>query len=214
MSKSIALINNQTLLAEGLLALLKTESSFNTLNIVRNENVNYLDIEIPKVDLIIVEINMQCIDDLDLLRFIKSKQIPVLIYSKKCTFECFQKIVKIGIQGYVTQQCTFSEMTEGINIILQGGTFYSKSVVDMLNETNKIKKGTLREKVVPALKISKREREIIRLIRKGYQSRQIGEELEISVRTVGKHRENIMRKCNVGNVTELIYFLEKNDVTL
>jgi len=214
MSKSIALINNQTLLAEGLLALLKTESSFNTLNIVRNENVNYLDIEIPKVDLIIVEINMQYIDDLDLLRFIKSKQIPVLIYSKKCTFECFQKIVKIGIQGYVTQQCTFSEMTEGINIILQGGTFYSKSVVDMLNETNKIKKGTLREKVVPALKISKREREIIRLIRKGYQSRQIGEELEISVRTVGKHRENIMRKCNVGNVTELIYFLEKNDVTL
>ncbi len=214
MNKSIALINNQTLLAEGLLSLLNTESSFNTLNIVRNENVNYLDVEVPKVDLIIVEINMQCIDDLDLLRLIRSRQIPVLIFSKKCTFECFQKIMKMGIQGYVTQNCSYSELREGISTILNGGTFYSKNVVDMVNETNKIKKGVLRDKVVPALKISKREREIIRLIRKGYQSKQIGEVLEISVRTVGKHRENIMRKCNVGNVTELIYFLEKHDVTL
>jgi DNA-binding NarL/FixJ family response regulator len=212
--KSIALINNQTLLAEGLLSLLKLEKAFNTINVVKNEKISYLDVEIPNVDLVIVEINMQNIDDLDLLRFIRTKQIPVLIYSKQCTFECFQKIVKMGIQGYVTQHCTFSEIVEGITTITQGGTFYSKSVVDMVNEMNKIKKGLLREKVVPALKISKREREIIRLIRKGFQSRQIGEELEISVRTVGKHRENIMRKCNVGNVTELIYFLEKHDVTL
>ncbi len=212
--KTIALINNQNLLAEGLLSLLKLETSFNTVNVVKNEKISYLDVEIPTVDLIIVEINMQNIDDLDLLRFIRSKQIPILIYSKQCTFECLQKIMKMGIQGYVTQNCTFSEITEGINIITQGGTFYSKNVVDMINENNKIKKGLLREKVVPALKISKREREIIRLIRKGFQSKQIGEVLEISVRTVGKHRENIMRKCNVGNVTELIYFLEKHDVTL
>jgi DNA-binding NarL/FixJ family response regulator len=45
-------------------------------------------------------------------------------------------------------------------------------------------------------------------------SKDIGETLGISVRTVGKHRENIMRKCNVGNVTELIYFIEKNEIII
>jgi len=52
------------------------------------------------------------------------------------------------------------------------------------------------------------------LLQQGLQSKLIAEALGISDRTVAKHRENIMKKCSVSNVTELLYFLQKNDFFL
>jgi DNA-binding NarL/FixJ family response regulator len=105
-------------------------------------------------------------------------------------------------------------LQKAIDTILNKETYYCQHLISQIQENNTEKKNSLRNKVTTSVKISKREKEIIRLIRRGMPSKDIGETLGISVRTVGKHRENIMRKCNVGNVTELIYFIEKNEIII
>lgn len=210
--KNVILIHNQTIISEGLLALLRSFGKYNV--IVVNPSAESADLSLPKGDLIVSEINVNCIDGVDLLKSLKKTGIPLLIYSKTNNYECFNKLMKIGIQGYVTHQSPTNTLQFAIDQIFNNETYYCQHLISQLQDQNSDKKGRLREKITTSIKISKREKEIIRLIRRGMPSKDIGETLGISVRTVGKHRENIMRKCNVGNVTELIYFIEKNEIII
>lgn len=210
--KNVILIHNQTIISEGLFALLRSFGKYNVIVVpVSNEKTSLV---IPNGDIIISEININCIDGVDLLKSLKKTGVPVLVYSKSNTYECFNRLMKIGIQGYITHQSPSETLQSAIDKICFGENFYCQHLIDQIKEKNKEKKGRLREKITTTVKISKREKEIIRLIRRGMPSKDIGEALGISVRTVGKHRENIMRKCNVGNVTELIYFIEKNEIMI
>jgi DNA-binding NarL/FixJ family response regulator len=210
--KNVILIHNQTIISEGLLALLRSFGKYNVIEVQANTENTALSL--PKGDLIVSEININCIDGVDLLKSLKKTGVPVLVYSKTNNYECFNKLMKVGIQGYVTHQSPTNTLQKAIDTILNKETYYCQHLISQIQENNTEKKNSLRNKVTTSVKISKREKEIIRLIRRGMPSKDIGETLGISVRTVGKHRENIMRKCNVGNVTELIYFIEKNEIII
>ena len=210
--KNLILIHNQTIISEGLLALLRSFGKYNVIVVTAsNEDTS---LSLPKGDIIVSEININCIDGVDLLKSLKKTGVPVLVYSKTNNYECFNKLLKIGIQGFITHQSPTGTLQTAIEQILNKETYYCQHMISQLETKNTVKKASLRDKVTTTVKISKREKEIIRLIRKGMPSKDIGETLGISVRTVGKHRENIMRKCNVGNVTELIYFIEKNEIII
>jgi len=210
--KNVILIHNQTIISEGLLALLRSFGKYNVIEVTSNTEDTSLSL--PKGDLIVAEININCIDGVDLLKSLKKTGVPVLVYSKTNNYECFNKLMKVGIQGYITHQSPTDTLQKAIDTILNKDTYYCQHLISQIQENNTEKKSSLRNKITTSVKISKREKEIIRLIRRGMPSKDIGETLGISVRTVGKHRENIMRKCNVGNVTELIYFIEKNEIIL
>lgn len=210
--KNVILIHNQTIISEGLLALLRSFGKYNVIEV--HSNTENTALTLPKGDLIVSEININCIDGVDLLKSLKKTGVPVLVYSKTNNYECFNKLMKVGIQGYVTHQSPTDTLQKAIDTILNKETYYCQHLISQIQENNTEKKSNLRNKVTTTVKISKREKEIIRLIRRGMPSKDIGETLGISVRTVGKHRENIMRKCNVGNVTELIYFIEKNEIII
>ena len=210
--KNVILIHNQTIISEGLLALLRSFGKYNVIEVT--SNIEDTSLSLPKGDLIVAEININCIDGVDLLKSLKKTGVPVLVYSKTNNYECFNKLMKVGIQGYITHQSPTDTLQKAIDAILNKDTYYCQHLISQIQENNTEKKSSLRNKITTSVKISKREKEIIRLIRRGMPSKDIGETLGISVRTVGKHRENIMRKCNVGNVTELIYFIEKNEIIL
>ena len=210
--KNVILIHNQTIISEGILALLRSFGKYNVIEVTSNTEDSSLSL--PKGDLIVSEININCIDGVDLLKSLKKTGVPVLVYSKTNNYECFNKLMKVGIQGYITHQSPTDTLQKAIDTILNKETYYCQHLISQIQENNTEKKSSLRNKVTTTVKISKREKEIIRLIRRGMPSKDIGETLGISVRTVGKHRENIMRKCNVGNVTELIYFIEKNEIII
>ena len=210
--KNVILIHNQTIISEGLLALLRSFGKYNVIEVTSNTEDTSLSL--PKGDLIVAEININCIDGVDLLKSLKKTGVAVLVYSKTNNYECFNKLMKVGIQGYITHQSPTDTLQKAIDTILNKDTYYCQHLISQIQENNTEKKSSLRNKITTSVKISKREKEIIRLIRRGMPSKDIGETLGISVRTVGKHRENIMRKCNVGNVTELIYFIEKNEIII
>ncbi len=210
--KNVILIHNKTIISDGLLALLSSYDNIN-VTVINTENEKELGLK-KDADLVITEMNINCIDGVDLLRTIKKTNIPILVFSKTNSYECFNKLMKIGIHGFITHQSPTNSLKTAIDQILNGENYYCQHIISQIKEQNSKKKNSLSEKIITTVKISKREKEIIRLIRKGMPSKEIGEQLEISVRTVGKHRENIMRKCNVGNVTELIYFIEKNEIII
>lgn len=211
MKNRVLLLENQSILSAGLVSLIKNETSIE-LTQISMENLELLSKnDVSAYDLLVFGIDLSCDENKPTLKMLKSLKLPKLMYSSVFSHKCFQNIVKHKINGYITLNESFSDFLEAIQLLQLQETFYSKDVINQLKAYSAIPKSNLRKKIDGKLKISKRELEIVRFIHKGFQSKQIGEALGISDRTVGKHRENIMRKCQVKNVTELLYYIQKNE---
>jgi DNA-binding NarL/FixJ family response regulator len=211
MKNRVLLLENQSILSAGLVSLIKNESSIELTQISMEDLELVSKNDISGYDLLVFGIDISCDENKPTLKLLKSLKVPKLMYTSVFSHKCFQNIVKHKINGYITLNESFSDFLEAVQLLQVQETFYSKDVINQLKLYSAIPKSNLRKKLDGKMKISKRELEIVRFIHKGFQSKQIGEALGISDRTVGKHRENIMKKCQVKNVTELLYFIQKNE---
>lgn len=145
------------------------------------------------------------------LRSINSDvQVIVLTYSTDVSH--LNQSLKAGVKGYLTKNCSSSELIEAVESVAAGEQAFGKSVSQLMigryadqakNTDNKSDKN-----------ITKREREILKLIVEGYTSSEIAKILYISTRTVETHRSNLMNKLELKNTAALVRFaLEEADIT-
>lgn len=104
------------------------------------------------------------------------------------------------ISGYVLKNIGKQELVEALEKIAGGGIYFSDEVIEELKRTSE------RRKQQQQVHLTEREIEIIRLIEKEYNNRQIAEALFISERTVETHRKNIFRKTDTNSVIGLIKY--------
>jgi DNA-binding NarL/FixJ family response regulator len=154
-------------------------------------------------------------DGIAAIREIKKKwpKIHVLALTVHKTEEYIMATLGSGADGYILKDATHAELLEAIRIILSGKRVLSPGI------SEKVIEGYLDGRRKAALKsswdtLTRREREILKLIGEGYKNREIAEFLCISPKTVEKHRANIMDKLNLHNASALTaYAIEKGLVT-
>jgi DNA-binding NarL/FixJ family response regulator len=103
--------------------------------------------------------------------------------------------MQAGARGYVLKDAPASDIVEAIATVAAGGTFLSAAV-----------SGRLFRSQTPRPLMSLRESEILACLAKGRSSKQIAQDLSLSVRTVESHRQNIKRKLNLDGQAELIRY--------
>ncbi|MDO6760087.1 response regulator transcription factor [Tamlana sp. 2_MG-2023] len=173
----------------------KAETGLDALNLIiqQQPTIAILDIEMP------------ILSGIEVIKKAKANHSPtkfILLTSYK-----EQRIIleaeQLQIQGYLLKDEPFEELDHCLQEVLKGGTYFSKTFNEVLDED-----------INPQLKKIKRltpsERTILRLIAQGYTSGKISNELSVSVRTVEKHRSNIIHKLDLAsNNTSLAFWSEK-----
>ena len=158
-----------------------------------------------KADVVLLDINLPDTSGVDLCKLIKQKHssTAVLVLSTLDQGSYMTKIMENGASGYLLKNVNKDELTKAITTVANGGIYFSF-------ETGKIFKSTLeKENNVPVL--TKREKEILKLIAEGLTNVQIGQRLFISVDTVDTHRKNLYTKLNVKNTAMLIRHAIENN---
>jgi DNA-binding NarL/FixJ family response regulator len=119
-----------------------------------------------------------------------------------------------GAEGYLLKEDADGELISAIETLRRGGTFISSLLSNQMADIFVDKFQTRGEpRAVPEEPLTNREREIVKLIAEGKSSKEIGELLFISSRTVQHHRANIMRKLNLKKTADLIkYAIQKGYV--
>lgn len=119
-----------------------------------------------------------------------------------------QKLIRIGVKGIVTKQCSKEEIINAISTTLKGELFLCSKVLKViLNDNN----STQNQKQAEISLLTKRELEVLPLITKGHTTLTIADILNVSVHTINSHRKNILKKLNVKSPIELIvYAMEHN----
>jgi DNA-binding NarL/FixJ family response regulator len=152
-------------------------------------------------DLLVLDLGLPGLNGLDILRRIRSLKLAtkVVVLSMHGEDSYVTEAFQLGARGYVLKGSPLSELTEAIQAIVRGEKYVSSDLSEDLI-TSDPTESTVEDRYHT---LTDREREVLQLTAEGNTSREIGERLGISHRTVEKHRENIQAKLELRNTVEM-----------
>ncbi len=208
---NVLIVDDHQLFAEGVKSMFVPEDGIQIVEVCLNGNKVPSILEKITVEVILMDMSMPIIDGIETMELIKKSgfDVPVLMLTMHKTIKHIKKALEQGAQGYILKDASKNELMEAIIFTSQRKNyFHSKihnQVFDYFRGVKQPANGEIKQ-------LSEREREIISLIGKGINSREIGEKLFISEFTVKTHRRNIMHKLNVKNTAELIKLAVENEI--
>jgi DNA-binding NarL/FixJ family response regulator len=211
----IVIAEDHTILREGLRALLSSNPDFEIVGEAQDGREAIRCVEKLKPHLILTDLSMPRMNGMDAIREIrrKSPETKILVLTVHKTEEYILATLQAGADGYLLKDSTHAELLAAVRHVLSGKHYISPGISD------KVLDGYLEGRKSLKIRTSwetltQREREILKLIAEGYKNKQIADDLCISVKTVEKHRANLMEKLNLHNVQALTTFaIEKGLVS-
>lgn len=182
--------------ADGLSVIGEAADGLELLDLLKHENP----------DMIILDIAMPRLRGLEAAREIRmvSPEIRILILSMHRDTAYFRHAMSAGVNGYLLKEDADTELFSAIQAIRAGETYISPILFkDLTDDMLLFYQGEPRAVEDP---LTTREREVLKLIAEGRSSREIGELLHISIRTVQNHRSNLMKKLKAKRTADLVRY--------
>jgi len=211
----IVIVEDHTILREGLKSLLRADPDFDIVGEAEDGRDAIRCVQTLSPDLVLMDLSMPRMNGLDALKEIK-KQNPetkIIILTVHKTEEYILTALQAGADGYVLKDATHSELVMAIKNVLMGKRYLSPGISEKVIEGYLEGRKTIKTRSAWDT-LTQREREILKLIAEGYKNKEIADYLFISLKTVEKHRANLMRKLDLHNAAALTtYAVEKGLVT-
>jgi two-component system response regulator NreC len=211
----IVLAEDHTILREGLRSLLSSNPIFEIVGEAEDGREAIRCVEKFKPDLILTDLSMPRMNGMEAIKEIKkeSPATKVLVLTVHRAEEYILAAFRAGADGYLLKDSTHSELVMAVKKVLSGKPYISPEISEKVIEGYLEGKKTLKSRTSWET-LTQREREILKLIAEGYKNKQIADDLCISVKTVEKHRANLMEKLDLHNIQALTTFaIEKGIVS-
>ncbi|MEM8894036.1 MAG: response regulator transcription factor [Bacteroidota bacterium] len=163
-------------------------------------------------DIVITDIVMPKMNGIDFMKELKElyPNQNVIVLTMVNETSNIRKMLSLGAKGYVLKNCSKEEIIKAIKDVSKGSTYYDKEVFDiMVDDIASSKKSETKVDKPP---LSKREIEVLKLIMEDKSSSEIAETLFISQKTVGAHKQHMMKKTNSKTLGGLIIFAVENNL--
>ena len=211
----IVLADDHTILREGLRALLSADPNFDIVGEAEDGREAVRCVEKLEPNLLLMDLSMPRMSGMDAISEIKRRysETKIIALTVHKTEEYLLTTLQAGVDGYVLKDATHDELVLAIHNVMAGKRYLSPGI------SGKVIEGYLEGKedsqaVSSWQKLSQREREVLKLIAEGYKNKEIAEDLCISLKTVEKHRANLMKKLDLHNAAGLtVYAVEKGLVS-
>ena len=156
-------------------------------------------------DIIVMDISMPLLNGVEATRHIlqSDPEAKVLILSAHGDDAYIERAMSVGAKGYLIKQTSAHTLIEAIRKIQKGGKFMSPDIAPRHEKRNKgvlDRKGRSKKRINS---LSSRETEVLQLVAEGNANKQIADELGISIKTVEKHRDSLMRKLDIHDTASL-----------
>jgi DNA-binding NarL/FixJ family response regulator len=167
-----------------------------------------------KPDVVLMDISMRDMNGLEATREIRSTypETSVVLLTMHDNEEHLKQSLEYGASGYLLKDASAQELYLAIEAANRGETYLSPSVSrKMINKFLQVRQQPdQEERSLSAL--SRRELEILGLLAEGKSNKVIADELCISIKTVEKHRTNIMQKLEIHNIVDLVKYAIKHGI--
>jgi DNA-binding NarL/FixJ family response regulator len=202
--RRILVVDDHPIVRQGLALMLNREADLVVCGEAEDANGAMLVMTSAHPDVLILDISLNGPDGLDLLKTIRTTHptLPVLILSMHDESIYAERALRAGANGYIMKQEATEKVLVAVRRILTGEIYVSDRVANKLLKHYITGSGSLRNSSIADL--SDRELEVFRLIGEGHSTRQIAEELHISVKTVESYQAHIKEKLSLRSSRELM----------
>jgi RNA polymerase sigma factor (sigma-70 family) len=202
---TVLLAEDHHLVREALRALLEENKG---IEVVGQAEDGFVALELAaslRPDIVVMDISMPNLNGLEATARMRGLPRPpgVIILSQHSGTEYVVQALVSGAKGYLLKDSVVDDLTEAITVVFQGETYLSGQLPQATIEDLVRRRETLPS---PLERLTPREREVLQLVAEGNTNRQIASKLSISVKTVEKHRFNLMEKLGIRDVTGLVRF--------
>jgi len=200
----IFLIDDHPIVRQGLALLINREVDMEVCGEAQDAPSALTGLAACEPDLIVLDISLNGPDGLDLLKTIRLKDahVPVLVLSMHDESTYAERALRAGANGYIMKHEAAEKVLVAIRRIVCGGVYLSDRLTNKMLQ--QIVRGTDPVGRSPVSMLSDRELEIYRLIGSGHATRQIADELHISVKTVESYQAHIKVKLSLRSARELV----------
>lgn len=211
----VVLVDYQTLVRKGIKALLKDAKNIQIVGEATNGREVLEKVKMLAPDILIMEISLPDMNGLELTRQLGTEPRSLILTTLDQEEYVFQAI-ESGVAGYLLKDSSEEELVKAIHTVGSGNRYFSGSISNVLvngylDNYNRLEK--LRK--FKDYSLTRREKQILKLIVDGHRNKEIAGKLKKSVRTIETHRFNIMKKLKVSNTKDLLgkiqseYFFEE-----
>ncbi len=196
----VLLADDHPLIRAGFKSLLGKSERFEIVGEAENgkELIEMCNALLP--DIILSDINMPVLNGLEALQQLTKQQpaIKFIMLSMHDEREYILNALRIGASGYLLKNIEHVELERAIITVYEGGKYFSPAITNILAES------FVKVEVNESYDITPREKEVLALVANGNSTKQVADQLGISIRTVESHRINMLKKMKASNTAELI----------
>jgi DNA-binding NarL/FixJ family response regulator len=200
----VLLADDHTIVRQGLRALLQAEPDIAVVGEAANGRQALDCARELRPDVVIMDIAMPSLNGLEATRQMKktSPNSRVIILSSYASEEYVEQLVEAGASGYLLKQTAAQELVSAIKEARKGNAFFSPAISKMLLDQyqSSIEHSPLTRSPT---RLSSRELEVLQLVAEGMANKGIAAALHVSVKTVEKHRQQLMNKLGIHDIAGL-----------
>lgn len=210
----VLIVDDHQLIIDGLYSLLSEEQCLWVIGSANSGAEALAFLEKESVDVVLADINMPVMSGIELTQKIRKHHphVHVLALTMHDENSLINKMIEAGAAGYVLKSTHISDLCEAIITIASGKKYLSPDVQTIIMRNICKPSSPVLQMQPKAVKLSRREMEILNLIAQEYTNEEIGQKLFIGKRTVETHRRNIFTKTKTKSIVGLIKFAYENDL--
>lgn len=203
----VLIVDDHNLVAKLISMMLKTARNINVVGTVSDGQEALEALKANHVDVVLLDIDMPNLDGISTLKE-AIKQFPdikIIMLSNHTEGWIIKKVIESGATGYVTKFSLQDDIVMAIDKVFQGEKYFcQRSFQSLMEGLSNKHNGASKAQDPKYVNLTAREKEVLKLIAKEMTTKQIAEELHISIRTVETHRKNILHKLGAQNTVGLI----------
>jgi two-component system invasion response regulator UvrY len=199
----ILIVDDHAMFREGLKRILVDEFKDATFGEAANATEALAQVWKKPWELVLLDVSMHGRSGLDVLKEIRASasKVPVLVLSAHPEEQYAVRVLKSGAAGYLTKEGAPQELCRAVRKVVSGGKYLTASVAEQLAAEVQASGRPAHES------LSNREYQVMLLIAAGKVPKEIGDELSLSVKTVGTYRARILEKLKLKNNAELMRYV-------
>lgn len=208
----LVIVDDHTLMRSGLEAMLKSEADFEVVGVEADGPSAVRAAADLAPDIMLIDVNMRSVSGIDAIREIKRRypQIRIVALTFQQDDKCIRATLKAGADAYVLKDDSRTALLSALSALTRDQNYLSPAIC------SKVIAGYLSGSGADGVSqerwevLTKREREVLRLIAEGRRTKEIADFLSLSPKTVEKHRSNMMRKLDLHSVSEVTVYAIEN----
>lgn len=208
----VFLVDDHEIFRNGLKQLVDSEPDMEVVGEAGDGETALEALRSLRPDVIIMDIRMPGVNGVETSEMLlkREPQSRIVFFSLYDNPDYVAKALEMGASGYVLKDTSNKIFLNAIRTVYQGKFYFIGDVTDVLVKKyiDLLKDRNTRPSTGGEIALSKREEQILRMIKKNLSNKEIAEALDVSVRTIEAHRLNILRKFQASNIEEVLARLD------